>query len=48
MTWLTEAAAPAAIGREQDVLDTAMQALDAVTEEVQVLSTADIQTVGPR
>jgi len=40
--------APAAIGRKQDVLDAALQALDAVTEEVRVLQTSRRLVLGAR
>jgi len=40
--------APAAIARRQDLLDAAMQALDAVTEEVQVMQTSRRLVLGAR
>ena len=40
--------APAAIARRQDLLDAAIQALDAVTEEVQVMQTSRRLVLGAR
>ena len=40
--------APAAIARRQDLLDAAMQALDAVTEEVKVMQTSRRLVLGAR
>ena len=45
---ISKLTAPAAIGRRQDVLDAAMQALDAVTDQVQALQTSRRLVLGAR